>query len=98
MQYLLIQDIQSIFIFIIKVNWIEDVEKNERTNRESQERSLLFQLYINKKYPICLEFIIRLNDAPIYRSKIYDRVKKFHSKRRSKSYKEKLLKKSSGFW
>lgn len=80
MQYLLIQDIQSIFIFIIKVNWIEDVEKNERTNRESQERSLLFQLYINKKYPICLEFIIRLNDAPIYRSKIYDRVKKISFK------------------
>lgn len=80
MQYLLIQDIQSIFIFIIISELNRRCRKNERTNRESQERSLLFQLYINKKYPICLEFIIRLNDAPIYRSKIYDRVKKISFK------------------
>lgn len=38
MQYLLIQDIQSIFIFIIKVNWIEDVEKmNEQIENLRKE-------------------------------------------------------------
>lgn len=38
MQYLLIQDIQSTFIFIIKVNWIEDVEKmNEQIENLRKE-------------------------------------------------------------
>lgn len=40
-----IRDIQSIFIFIIKVDWIEDVEKNEWINKGSGKKFIILIIY-----------------------------------------------------